>query len=144
MSLLAPISWGDLIDRISILTIKVEKVSDAAKRENSAKELAALAAVRDRHMTVLPETLDGLRADLEAVNRRLWDIEDRIREHERAKRFDADFIALARAVYHENDTRGALKRRIDVACGSEIIGEKEYAAYDRLPAADLKAASASK
>jgi hypothetical protein len=138
MTLLAPMSWGELIDRITILTIKVEKVSDPVKKQNSAKELSALIAVRDRNLPVALTALDGLREELEAVNRRLWDIEDRIREHERAKRFDDGFVALARSVYHQNDTRGALKRRIDVACGSDIIGEKEYASYDRAEA-ELKA-----
>ncbi len=137
MSLLAPMSWGELIDRITILTIKVEKVSDATKRANSARELAALVAVRDRNLPSPPPTLDGLRAELEAINRRLWDIEDRLREHERAQRFDDVFVTLARSVYHVNDARGTLKRKIDVACGSEIIGEKEYAAYDRSAPPDL-------
>mgnify|MGYP003349710360 FL=1 len=138
MTLMAPLSWGELIDRITILTIKVNKLSDPAKRQNAAKELAALVAVQDAKMASPPAALAGLRGELEAVNRRLWDIEDRIREHERDKRFDDGFIALARSVYHQNDARGALKRKMDVACGSVIIGEKEYAAYVRTTAPELK------
>lgn len=144
MTLLAPMSWGELIDRITILTIKVEKVGDAAKRQNSARELAALAAVRERNLPHPPANLERLRAELEGINRKLWDIEDRLREHEREGRFDGNFVALARSVYHTNDARGQLKRQIDVACGSDIIGEKEYAAYDRTAAPDVSALTAGR
>ncbi|MFO0453252.1 MAG: hypothetical protein ACK52I_32095, partial [Pseudomonadota bacterium] len=68
-------------------------------------------------------------AALQAVNERLWDIEDRIRDKERAKAFDSEFVQLARAVYVENDERAAVKKRVNVALGSTIVEEKSYAAY---------------
>lgn len=125
MPLLAPISVGELIDKISILEIKVEAIAEPAKRANVRRELAALDAVRRREVPAIPE-LAALYGELKLVNRRLWDIEDALREHERAGRFDAVFVELARAVYRENDRRAALKRRINELTGSEIVEEKSY------------------
>src|SRR5688572_11137924 len=108
MPLLAPISVGELLDKIAILEIKAELLSDPAQRANVRRELAALEAVRDRQLAPSSD-LERICAELKAVNRRLWDIEDEIRAHERDGRFDARFIELARGVYRENDRRAALK-----------------------------------
>jgi hypothetical protein len=125
MPLLAPISVGELLDKIAILEIKAELLTDLAQRENVLRELAALAAVRRREIAASP-ALEVLCGELKAVNRRLWDTEDEIRAHERDGRFDARFIELARGVYRENDRRAALKRRINQLTGSEIVEEKSY------------------
>jgi hypothetical protein len=125
MPLLAPISVGELYDKIAILEIKAELLAGPAQRANVVRELAALETVRDREVLRLTE-LEVLRSELKAVNRRLWDIEDALRAHERDDRFDAVFIELARSVYRENDRRAALKRRINELTGSEIVEEKSY------------------
>jgi Family of unknown function (DUF6165) len=130
MSLLAPISVGELLDKLSILELKAAALADPARRANVQRELAALDAVRRRDVAPLPQ-LDALYRDLQEVNRRLWQVEDELREHERAGRFDNSFIGLARSVYRENDRRAALKRRINELTGSEIVEEKSYPEYDR-------------
>jgi len=125
MPLLAPISVGELLDKITILEIKAEAIADPTKRANVVRELAALHAVRRRDVAAIAE-LDPLCGELKAVNRRLWEIEDAVRLHEREGRFDARFIELARSVYRENDRRAALKGRINELTGSEIVEEKSY------------------
>ena len=123
--LLAPVSVGELLDKISILELKAELIAEPAARANVGRELAALEAVRRRQ--VAPAAgLEALSAELKVVNRRLWQIEDAIRRHERAQRFDGEFIALARSVYRENDRRAALKRAINELTGSAIVEEKSY------------------
>jgi hypothetical protein len=122
------IAPGELIDKITILEIKSERISDAAKLQNVRKELADLVAVRERALTTLPE-LTRLTAELKAINEALWQIEDDLRECERRQDFGADFIALARSVYQHNDRRAAVKRRINDLCGSRIIEEKSYRPY---------------
>jgi len=126
--LLVPISPGELIDKITILEIKSQRMTDAAKLHNVRTELtllegtwraSAFAAVD------IAEEWEGLRR----VNGALWDIEDRIRDQERDGRFDAQFIELARAVYVTNDERAALKRRINVKLGSVLVEEKSYREY---------------
>jgi hypothetical protein len=125
MSLLVPISVGELLDKISILEIKAAAIGDPAKRANVHHELTALDVVRRREVAPLPE-LEMLHSELQAVNRRLWDVEDSIREHERNGQFDDRFIELARDVYRNNDRRAALKRRINELTGSEFVEEKSY------------------
>jgi hypothetical protein len=125
MPLLAPISVGELLDKISILEIKAEAIDDPAKQANVLRELDALDAVRLREVAVAPE-LEVLNAELRAVNRILWRIEDDIRAVERAGLFDERFIELARGVYRHNDRRAVLKRRINDLTGSEIVEEKSY------------------
>ena len=125
MPLLAPISVGELYDKITILEIKAERIADPAQRTNVLRELAGLEAVRDREVAPSPK-MPALCAELKAINRRLWDIEDALRAHERDSRFDMDFVDLARSVYRENDRRAALKRRINELTGSEIVEEKSY------------------
>jgi hypothetical protein len=122
-----PTSWGELLDKITILEIKAARLPDAAARANAGKELAML---REIAAPVLahPETV-SLAARLKTLNEALWDIEDRIREHERAGDFGENFIALARSVYKTNDQRGAVKRQINLALGSALIEEKSYQPY---------------
>ena len=130
MPLLIPASVGELIDKITILEIKQQRIGDAAKRTNVERELAALmAVVVERNLGYPAGALAELGRELAGVNAQLWQIEDDIRECERQSDFGARFIELARAVYHRNDERAALKRRINEQCGSELVEEKSYAAY---------------
>lgn len=125
MPILVPVSVGELFDKISILELKEAAIADPDKRANVRRELAALDAVRLGEVSASAE-LAALYGELRAVNRRLWDIEDAVRAHERAGNFDAAFIELARCVYRENDRRAALKRQINELTGSEIVEEKSY------------------
>lgn len=119
-----PVSWGELIDKITILEIKATRLAGHA-RANAAHELALLAPAT----IPVGDRVEDIKAKLKAVNETLWAVEDQIRDKERAKTFDEDFIALARAVYRHNDERGALKRAINLALGSELIEEKSYKPY---------------
>jgi hypothetical protein len=123
-----PIAIGELIDKITILEIKVERFTDAAKAKNAMAELTALRTRRDQAIPASPE-LDVLTARLKAVNQRIWDMEDNIRDCERRADFGPDFVAVARSIYRTNDERAAVKREINVVLGSELIEEKSYAAY---------------
>jgi hypothetical protein len=125
MTPMAPVSWGELIDKITILEIKAQRIADPAKRANVARERAALVAARDAG-GALPPTIAPLAAELRAVNETLWEIEDAIRDREAAGDFSAKFVDLARRVYKTNDRRAALKRRINEALGSELVEEKSY------------------
>jgi hypothetical protein len=128
MSILAPISAGELIDKITILRVKAERIGDPAKEANVRKELALLEATAAEHLPVSDE-LVRLTAELTAVNAALWDIEDGKRDCERRQDFGPDFVALARRVYMDNDRRAAVKRAINAAVGSEIVEEKSYKPY---------------
>jgi hypothetical protein len=123
-----PVSPGEVLDKITILRIKSKRMSDAAKVANVRRELELLERTWHDSPYARHDVADD-EAALQAVNERLWDIEDRIRDKERAQAFDAEFIALARSVYVENDERAAIKKRINVALGSKIVEEKSYAAY---------------
>ena len=130
MPLLIPASVGELIDKITILEIKRERIADHAKQQNIERELAALmGVVEQQHLGYPSGALEELGGQLAAVNAQLWTIEDDIRECERQNDFGARFIELARAVYYRNDARAALKRQINALCGSELVEEKSYAAY---------------
>jgi hypothetical protein len=122
---MAPVSWGELLDKITILQIKQERIADAAKRANVTTELKALSAIADVAMAQAAALLAGLKA----VNEELWEIEDRIRDKERARAFDAEFIELARAVYVTNDRRADLKRQMNTLLGSALVEEKSYQPY---------------
>lgn len=122
------VSPGELIDKIAILEIKAERMTDAAKVRNVRVELDTLATARDGAITPSSE-LVRLTAALKAVNEALWEIEDDIRDRERSGDFGPRFIELARAVYRTNDRRSALKRDINDLLGSRIVEEKSYAAY---------------
>ena len=126
--ILVPVSPGEVLDKITILRIKASRIGDAAKLANVRRELELL----ERTWAASPYAGHDVHADteaLEAVNARLWDIEDRIRDKERTRCFDAEFVELARAVYFENDARAAIKKRVNLALGSAIVEEKSYAAY---------------
>jgi Family of unknown function (DUF6165) len=126
--ILVPVSPGELLDKITILRIKVARIQDAAKLANIKLELSLLEQTwKDSGAAAHDVTLDE-RA-LHHVNERLWDIEDRIRDKEARQTFDRDFIELARAVYLCNDERAALKRRINLQLGSRLIEEKSYKQY---------------
>ncbi|QTL01794.1 hypothetical protein J5J86_13325 [Aquabacter sp. L1I39] len=120
----APISAGELIDKITILQIKAERISEGSKLANVERELAELNALRIHHRL---DGLDVLTADLRTVNETLWEVEDELRLLEVEQRFDDRFIALARAVYQTNDRRAALKKEINLLVGSAIVEEKSYA-----------------
>jgi hypothetical protein len=128
MQILAPISVGELFDKISILEVKAERLDDEAKRDNVLRELALLRETRDAAGVLSPE-IAALAEELRAVNAGLWDVEDGKRDCERRQDFGSDFIALARRVYKENDRRAALKKAINLAAGSAIVEEKSYRAY---------------
>ena len=125
---LTPVSWGELIDKIAILEIKSERLTDEGKIANVRRELDELAAVRERHFPA-HAGLAALAAELKAINEELWVIEDDIRDCERAKDFGPRFIELARAVYVTNDRRAASKRKVNDLLGSALVEEKSYAPY---------------
>jgi tetratricopeptide (TPR) repeat protein len=124
-ALLVEVSAGELLDKITILEIKSERIRDPAKLGNVRAELAALEGAR-RALPGSPEVA-ALAAELKAVNEALWQIEDDIRGCERAGDFGPRFVALARAVYRSNDRRAALKRRVNELSGSRLVEEKSYA-----------------
>ncbi|MES2858524.1 MAG: DUF6165 family protein [Pseudomonadota bacterium] len=126
--ILVPVSFGELLDKIAILQIKSERMGDEAKLANVRKELSALETMWLAHPAAGGDIV-RLRADLKAVNERLWEIEDDIRVKEKAQAFDGEFIRLARAVYFENDTRARLKKEINLALGSSYVEEKSYQDY---------------
>jgi len=119
---------GELIDKITILEIKLERIEDAAKLANVRIEYETLSKARDAAIAQSPE-LDRLSVDLKTINETLWEIEDDIRDCERAKDFGDGFVKLARAVYVTNDKRMAVKRQINDLLGSSLVEEKSYAAY---------------
>jgi hypothetical protein len=122
-----PVSWGELIDKLTILEIKSERLRSESARVNVRREYEMLTKIAAD--SALPPSLAELRAALKRVNEALWAIEDDIRAREAEQNFDAEFIRLARAVYRNNDERGRLKREIDTLLGSEIVEEKQYARY---------------
>jgi hypothetical protein len=126
--ILVPVSPGELLDKITILRIKRARILDAAKLANVRLELDLL----ERTWRDSPFAAADIGRDeraLQEVNERLWDIEDRIRDKEAHQSFDRDFIELARAVYHCNDERAAIKKRINQALGSRLVEEKSYQRY---------------
>ena len=128
MQLQVPVSVGEVLDKITILQIKLAHISDANKRVNIQNELdALLPLVAGDGFTT--DEMQGLMAELKSVNETLWDIEDDIREKEAAKSFDAEFIKLARAVYVTNDKRAEIKKQINLVTGSALIEEKSYESY---------------
>jgi hypothetical protein len=125
-----PISPGELLDKITILRIKSQRMSDPSKVANVRLELRLLEETWNGSAYAKIDIAADIAALL-AVNERLWVIEDDIRDKERAQSFDAEFIRLARAVYVENDERAVIKRRINTTLGSSIVEEKSYRDYKR-------------
>jgi hypothetical protein len=130
--ILIPVSPGELLDKITILRIKCARIIEPIKLAHVRLELSRLERSREAS---LPAEADiaAEEAALERVNSQLWDIEDRIREHEAQQRFDAGFIELARTVYLRNDERAAIKRRINLKLDSALIEEKSYRPYRQEP-----------
>lgn len=128
MPILAPVSAGELIDKITILRVKAARIGDPVKTANVQAELALLEETAARELPASPE-LDRLTAELTEINAALWDIEDGKRDCERRQDFGPAFVALARRVYIDNDRRAAVKRQINVLVGSEIVEEKSYKPY---------------
>lgn len=125
---IVPVSWGELLDKIAILEIKRLRLRAPQAVANAERELTALTP----SLTMLepaPTGLTELRIALAEVNQRLWTIEDHIREKEAQGDFGAEFVALARSVYRENDERGRIKRAINTLLQSTLVEEKQYSAY---------------
>jgi len=125
----AEISPGELIDKITILEIKAERITDAEKLPSVRLALSVLEDTRNAEIPA-SASLSELCDELKAVNERLWDIEDDIRDCERDQDFGEKFIELARSVYRTNDVRAALKRQIDELLGSELVEQKSYKQYE--------------
>jgi chaperonin cofactor prefoldin len=121
----APISWGELVDKITILEIKTERINDPKKLTNVTRELWLL----NQKLSEVATQVLQLKLRLKEINTRLWNIEDEIRDCERQKNFGPRFIELARAVYITNDLRADVKREINVALSSELVEEKSYRPY---------------
>jgi hypothetical protein len=128
MELLIPVSPGELLDKLTILEIKLERIDDEAKLANVRREHELLSRVRRGGMLENPD-VDPLYERLREINEALWDIEDEIRGEEAGRRFGERFVELARSVYRCNDERAAVKRRINRLLGSEIVEEKSYREY---------------
>jgi len=131
MSLISvPVSYGELVDKLTILEIKSERMSDPSKLANVREELELLGATWSSDAASQTD-ISAERAELKRINAALWEIEDEIRLKEKAQMFDARFIELARAVYITNDQRAAVKRAINEKLGSRLIEEKSYQVYTR-------------
>lgn len=120
------VATGELVDRVTILSIKMKKIKNKKKLENVRKQYECLKPL----MEAIGITIDaGEFIELEEINLKLWDAEDAIRLKEKKKEFDEDFIQLARSIYLQNDNRDTLKRNINLKYGSELTEEKEYVDY---------------
>ena len=128
-TILVPISPGELLDKITILRIKAQRMTDRDKVANVRHELELLEQTWREAACQSGVDVSAEERELEAVNTRLWVIEDDIREKEGLRAFDARFIELARSVYIENDERAAIKKRINQKLGSKIVEEKSYRDY---------------
>ena len=127
-ALMVEISPGELIDKITILEIKMEKITDELRLSNVRVELKSLLQAKKSYLQDLSKVSE-LIAKLKEINQNLWEIEDDLRQFERMKEFGPRFIALARSVYKKNDLRAQLKRQINEALGSNLKEEKSYANY---------------
>ena len=123
-----PVSWGELFDRKTILQIKLKKLQTKSALKNVKKEYTQLSTIFNKNFSKNSNAQKHM-LDLKKINQKLWDIEDLIRDKERNKAFDKDFIKLARSVYFTNDDRSRIKRTINETFGSELIEEKSYANY---------------
>ena len=126
--ILIPVSPGELLDKITILEIKSERIESVEKRSNVSKELGMLNKV---WATMIPDDADitAMRIELKSINETLWEIEDDIRKEEYNKQFGERFVELARSVYITNDQRSDVKKRINIQLKSEIVEEKSYEDY---------------
>ena len=126
--ILIPISPGELLDKITILQIKAERITDPAKVANVNTELEMLSKVWDASVES-DDSITALSAELKSINETLWEIEDDIRDEERNRRFGERFVELARAVYVTNDKRADAKKRVNQHLNSTIVEEKSYQDY---------------
>ena len=127
---LVPVSWGELIDKITILEIKSGRITAAAALQNIRTELSQLQAIA-ADVLARDERVRAAKQALKELNQTLWEVEDRLRARERDQKFDEAFVELARSVYRTNDQRSAKKREINLLTGSRLVEEKQYTAYDR-------------
>jgi transcriptional regulator of nitric oxide reductase len=123
-----PVSPGEVLDKITILEIKSERMTDPEKVANVRVELALLQRTWAQAVTE-DEVIRDLHAQLKEINEALWEIEDDIRDKERVKEFDQRFVELARSVYFTNDRRSEVKKKLNLHLGSQIIEEKSYQDY---------------
>jgi len=124
------VSWGEMIDKITILEVKEQRLSSPQAIANVRNELAVLSrAVAE--LKPAPEALSALKQRLKTINEKLWEVEDGIRAKEAAKNFDPQFIELARSVYFHNDERARIKREINELLKSGLVEEKQYTSYKR-------------
>ena len=128
-NLKVPISIGELIDKITILRIKFNKIKSNEAQKNIRLELEILEHILKETISI-NTNLKNFEIELSNINRSLWDIEDQLREKEKEKKFDKKFISLARMVYYKNDERAKIKRMINKNFGSELIEEKSYTQYN--------------
>ena len=128
LDILIPASAGELIDKITILEIKLKNIVDPVKNRNVSIELEALSKCFEENI-IQSNEIEELKTNLKQVNSALWNIEDDIRQCEQAGEFGEKFVELARSVYRQNDKRAALKKEINILLGSSIIEEKSYADY---------------
>jgi hypothetical protein len=126
--ILIPISPGELLDKITILQIKAERITDPVKVANVKTELDMLSKVWDDSVES-DDVITALSAELKSINGRLWEIEDDIRDEERNRRFGERFVELARAVYVTNDERADAKKKVNLHLNSTIVEEKSYQDY---------------
>jgi hypothetical protein len=127
-NLKVPISLGELIDKITILRIKFNKINSNEAQKNIRLELEKLEQILNKTM-LIDSNLKNFEIKLSNINQSLWDIEDQLREKEKEKNFDKKFISLARMVYFKNDERAKIKRMINKSFGSELVEEKSYTQY---------------
>ena len=124
-TILTPVSIGELINKITILEIKAERIDDAGKLANVRTELEGLQPLLAAQVQRAPQ-LHELKQQLKAINLRMWEIQDALREHEAAQTFDDAFIQLARGVYQTNGQRVTVKNHINQLAGSTLVEEKQY------------------
>lgn len=129
MTIKVELAYGELLDKMTILQIKSERITDENKLSNVNKELGLLNDLWKLDKKSLVDIASEFTA-LKDINEKIWDIEDGIRDKERAKEFDQEFIELARSVYFSNDKRAEIKRVINIKLGSDLIEEKSYADYE--------------
>lgn len=130
MTIKVDASVGEFLDKVTILEIKSERIKDAAKLENVNKELNLLKKLWEESEFASADITDEM-GRLKAINEKLWEIEDDIRDKERARSFDDKFIELARAVYYSNDERAAIKKELNLKLGSDLVEEKSYSDYSQ-------------
>jgi hypothetical protein len=124
------VSNGEILDKITILVIKSKKITDPIKLKNINNELDELQPFLDVVGYESNSTVNSLVKELESVNEKLWDVEDKLRDKERSKQFDDEFIKLARDVYFTNDERSRIKKNLNEVTNSKLVEEKSYQKYN--------------